>query len=609
MKYILNIIFLIISIIFTINFMDSSKEQSIDTQKQILIKEAQTHFYNQVNTRHWNAKFGGVYVKPTNDLKPNKYLKNNTLKVDENLTLIKINPAWMTRQLSEQLPSSDFNFRITSLNPINPNNKADQFETKALKFIGKTNKKEYFEFHKDQFKYMGALVTKKSCLSCHAFQGYKVGDIRGGISVSLSSLQYNNIIENLTSKNTIIKYSVILFLIAISILIHIQFRSNEQLHKIVKKRTRQLESEKNYINSLLDTNPDIIIVTNGTKIINANKSFFDIFKYSSMQEFLKDHDCICDYFEKLDGKDFPKDKIIDGKIWAEYLLEHLDANHIVQARINDSLFYFNLHAARLSKDEILVILTNITEYKKQEDQLTKSEKLASMGEMIGNIAHQWRQPLSVISTAATGIKIQNEFGKLDTKELYRLCESIDTNAQYLSKTIDDFKNFIKGDSKPIDFNLKNNTGSFIQIIDSSIKKYNLQVILDLEEDININGYPNELIQCFINIFNNSKDAILENNIDENERYIIISQHIKNDQVIIEFTDNAGGIPQDILPKIFEPYFTTKHQSQGTGLGLHMTYNFIVNGMGGEFKAQNVTFELNDKTYKGAKFTIIIDIVK
>ena len=245
-----------------------------------------------------------------------------------------------------------------------------------------------------------------------------------------------------------------------------------------------------------------------------------------------------------------------------------------------------------------------TKLAEQHIKLVNSEKMATIGEMIGNIAHQWRQPLSAISTAATGMQVQKEYDLLNDETFYKTCNIINDNAQYLSKTIDDFRNFIKGDSKSIQFSLKNDTDSFLKLVDSTIKSYHIDVVLDLTEDINIQGYPNELMQCFINIFNNSKDALVENN-QEGDRYIFISQKIVNDKVVIKFRDNATGIPEDIKHKIFTPYFTTKHQSQGTGLGLHMTYNFIVDVMEGMIEANNVSFKYNNKEYFGAEFVITL----
>ncbi|MCK5295199.1 MAG: cache domain-containing protein [Arcobacteraceae bacterium] len=240
-----------------------------------------------------------------------------------------------------------------------------------------------------------------------------------------------------------------------------------------------------------------------------------------------------------------------------------------------------------------------------EKQLIKSEKMVAMGEMIGNIAHQWRQPLSVISTASTGIIMQKEYGVLDDDKLIKTCHAINDNAQYLSKTIDDFKNFIKGDRTKEIFNLKNGIDSFLNLVEGSIKNYNINIILDLKKNIEINGYENELIQCCINVFNNAKDVLVENNIED--KLIFLSIYKKEDKAIIKIKDNGGGIPDDILPKIFEPYFTTKHQSQGTGLGLHMTHNLIVDGMGGTIEATKQTYTYDDKEYTGAEFVITLPL--
>jgi signal transduction histidine kinase len=246
---------------------------------------------------------------------------------------------------------------------------------------------------------------------------------------------------------------------------------------------------------------------------------------------------------------------------------------------------------------------------KQKDiQIMEQSKMASMGEMIGNIAHQWRQPLSIISTASTGIIMQKEFGILDDTKLIKTCNTINDNAQYLSKTIDDFKNFIKGDRSKKVFNLKDDIESFLHLVEGTVKTYNINIVQDIQQDINIDGYENELTQCLINIFNNAKDALEENILTIDNKLIFISTSRENNDVIIKIKDNAGGIPNDVISHIFEPYFTTKHQSQGTGLGLHMTYNLIVDGMNGSIKVNNVDYKHKNKHYEGAEFTIRIPIV-
>ena len=243
----------------------------------------------------------------------------------------------------------------------------------------------------------------------------------------------------------------------------------------------------------------------------------------------------------------------------------------------------------------------IVQNQQKDKILNEQSKMAAMGEMISNIAHQWRQPLSAISTAATGIIIQKEYNMFEEDKLVKTCSIINDNAQYLSRTIDDFKNFIKGDRTKKIFNLNNNIESFLHLVDSSIKNNQIKIILDLQEDIQIDGYENELIQCLINIFNNAKDALKEKNIGE--RLIFISTYINEDKTIIKIKDNAGGIQPEVLPHVFEAYFTTKHKSQGTGLGLNMTYNLIVNGMSGNIEVKNITYEYEGNNYSGAEFFI------
>jgi signal transduction histidine kinase len=229
-----------------------------------------------------------------------------------------------------------------------------------------------------------------------------------------------------------------------------------------------------------------------------------------------------------------------------------------------------------------------------------------MGEMIGNIAHQWRQPLSVISTSATGLLMQQQYNSDVSKEdLEKHCNAINDNAQYLSKTIDDFKNFIKNDRQLVRFNLNDNIESFISLVEPSLKKENIKLILNIDKSFEIESYPNELIQCFMNIFNNAKDALKDSTCED--KYIFIEVQKKDNSMVINFKDNAGGISKDILARIFEPYFTTKHQAQGTGLGLSMTYNLIVDGMKGTIEASNVTYDYNEKEYMGAKFTITLPL--
>lgn len=145
----------------------------------------------------------------------------------------------------------------------------------------------------------------------------------------------------------------------------------------------------------------------------------------------------------------------------------------------------------------------------------------------------------------------------------------------------------------------------MKLIEGTIKSNNLNVVLDLEENIRLHSYPNELNQCLINIFNNAKDVLKD--VSEDDRYFFINAKKEKDQLILRLLDSGGGIKDDIILKIFEPYFTTKHKSQGTGLGLHMTYNIITDGLKGSIEASNQTFDYDGHSLIGAQFTIKIPL--
>lgn len=222
----------------------------------------------------------------------------------------------------------------------------------------------------------------------------------------------------------------------------------------------------------------------------------------------------------------------------------------------------------------------------QEQQLFEIEKMAQMGEMIGNIAHQWRQPLSVISTSASGVKLQQDFGTLENKELTEYMDGIIKNTQYLSETIDTFRDFIREEKKLEEIILQDTIKTVIEIIHSSLKNNFITLYEDIDygNPIKIKTISKELSQVIINIFNNAKDVIKERQIDV--PWIKISLKKTDSTIILIIEDNAGGIPREIISKIFDPYFTTKHQTLGTGLGLHMSQKIVHNNLKGKLYAQN-----------------------
>ncbi len=254
------------------------------------------------------------------------------------------------------------------------------------------------------------------------------------------------------------------------------------------------------------------------------------------------------------------------------------------------------------KKRILLSIKDITQHKLMESQ----SKLASMGEMIGNIAHQWRQPLSLISTIASGIKVKVEFGLFEEKEVVPDMENIIKQTNYLSNTIDDFRNFIKNSNEKSEVQISNIINKTLSILNPSIVNHNIKMILNTKDDIKIDGYENQLIQALINIFNNAKDALKENIKNNEEKLIFIETKNIQNGLILTIKDNAGGISENIMDKIFEPYFTTKHKSIGTGIGLSIAYQIITKHHDANIFASNETYEYENKVYTGACFRIIFN---
>jgi signal transduction histidine kinase len=264
------------------------------------------------------------------------------------------------------------------------------------------------------------------------------------------------------------------------------------------------------------------------------------------------------------------------------------------------------HSVEELERQNIQITTSIDENRRKDTMIAEQSRLASLGEMIGNIAHQWRQPLSAISTSASSIIVQNELGILNSSELNPPLNKIIEKTHFLSQTIEDFRNFIEGKKEKVEFVVSSAIDNALSVVDSSISNHYIVIKKDYQDMIFINNYKNEFIQGVLNIINNAKDA-LDEKVQREERFIFITVKKVKTKAIIIIQDNAGGIPDEIIPKIFEPYFTTKHQSQGTGLGLYMTYKIINDSMHGSLKVENKEVIYKDKSYFGARFTITLPI--
>jgi signal transduction histidine kinase len=244
-------------------------------------------------------------------------------------------------------------------------------------------------------------------------------------------------------------------------------------------------------------------------------------------------------------------------------------------------------------------LENIKE--DRELELFEKTKMAALGEMIGNIAHQWRQPLSLISVLASAMEIKSSMGTLNHETIKKDTNNILESVDYLSETIETFRNFLNEKKELSVVSVQDKIDIALGIEEQllGIHKITLEKDIDYSTPLEVKIVTGELTQILMNLINNAKDAIVENEIENG--WVKVSLKKIDTDVIITVEDNAGGIPDKILPKIFDEYFTTKDTDKGTGLGLYMSKKIMLESMHGDLTVEN--------TQNGAQFTMAIPLNK
>lgn len=712
---ILVVSFLFVSIVIglLIDYRTNVYEVNKEFFHKIIYQEAKNHFENIKTFRTWNSKYGGVYVK-SNNLEPNKYLENNHILSNKGETLVKINPSWMTKQLAELMNNNNegkYKYKITSLKPLNPENTANQFEEEALKFFEKNIKENYYYKIDDTnnvFNFMGKLSVEKSCLHCHASQGYKEGEVRGGISISIPLEIYH-------SKEKELNYYYklqIFFIVLIGLFIYgfifymvnKFYKEHEELNTLKEKYKIMYDRYDQAVNGAKLGLWDWNLVTNeiyfskewkkmlgyeDDEVSNTlefwDKNVHPDDKEKAYEDILNNQNKKTKYYEnihRLKHKDgswlwildkgrtlFDKNgkpirmigfhsnvtkmqnlkvelsklkKVIEhspisivisdinGKI--EYVNPHfcnvtgytieeaIGANpRILKSEYTSSLEYKNLWETIINKktwvgrfknkakdgkefwesaiitpilDEsnnitnFLAIKQEITkeiylkeEIKNKEEMMIAQSRHAAMGEMISMIAHQWRQPISVIGMACNNILIDIELEMLDNEQLKDSAESMLEQTKYLSQTIEDFRDFFKPNKEKEIINPKVIIDETLSIMSKSLENNNINIIFDIKDDCNVKIYSRELLQVFLNIIKNAKESFEGKKIEN--QIIEISIKKVNHIVRIEIYDNAGNIDEKIKDKIFDPYFSTKDEKTGTGLGLYMSKTIVEKHLNGE----------------------------
>ncbi len=357
-----------------------------------------------------------------------------------------------------------------------------------------------------------------------------------------------------------------------------------------------------------ETQSGMLITDKNQKILRVNKAFTKITGYS---------------IDEVVGKtpSILKSGIHNDKFYQNmysslgknlFWIGEINNRHKDGSIVNELL---TIHAILDNDDQVIYYVSSfldITAQKKAEKELKQKEsllvqqsKMAAMGEMLENIAHQWRQPLSLISTTSSGLLLRKSMDiEIPEEEEKKDLEKIGDTVKYLSETIDDFRNYFKPNKSKNLFDIKECYEKAFKLLQPKFKSLDIKVIENLQS-IEILGFENEFIQVIMNLLNNAKDVLEDKDVEN--KLIFIDIYKQNDKAVFSIKDNGRGINKDIINRVFEPYFTTKEESNGTGIGLYMSKEMVEKHMEGKLKVKNETYTYENSEYKGACFKVYLPL--
>lgn len=448
-------------------------------------------------------------------------------------------PAHAISRISADFPNwsrSGLSFNNVSDRPRNPRNQADAHELEAMAYFrANPEAEEHLAEIRDAagkpfFHFTAPIWIEKSCLKCHGERdqapesiagkydsayGYRLGDLRGVVSIKVPASAVREHWRQVFVQRfslSIAGYGVLLLLIGFS------------MEYMVTRRVARVEG--------------------------AAKRLSD-----------GDYSARCDMREG--------DEIASLGVVFDHMGEHIQADIA-------ALNHAREEVDRLNEKLELRVQEEVAKNRDKDHLLIQQSRLASMGEMIRNISHHWRQPLNALAVLLANVKDAHDFGELDSRVLDKLMSDGNRFIQQMSGTIDDFRHFFRTDAAPCAFDAAKAVEEALAIMDASLKDARIEVRKDISAGVRVFGYPGQFAQVLLNILANAKEGIQQNRSGAGR--ITVGLHSEDNEAVLTITDNGGGIPVDILPRVFDPYFTTK--AQGSGIGLFMTKMILERNMNG-----------------------------
>lgn len=570
--------------------------------------EATTVINKDFALRLWVISQGGIYVPPSEKTPPNPYLahvptRDVVTTAGQSLTLM--NSSYVLRQVMQWGEAMyGINTRITSLRPLNPANRADGWETQALQRLG-MGENEFSQIQElngaPVVRMARALRVEPSCLKCHS--DTPIGGMRGAVSTAIPIEPYYALWRK-EAKGIGLTYLAV-FILGIS---GILIGRNTALRRIAEREKADialLETSKRLSLHQQQTMLAYIEIDPELGVTQWNPAAERIFGFEREAVIGRRLDeLIIPESQRKAAEASWKALLSSGNEGKNTVAENLTKNgkqivcewnetpltdasgkviglvSLVQdiserVRAEEALRQLNLNLEQRIQDEV-------GKNREKDHLLMHQSRLAAMGEMVHNIAHQWRQPLSALGLVMANIREDYHCGELTQQRLDEAAERSTRLLNKMSKTIDDFRDFFRPDLEKENFDVANAIRETANLVDASLTSNFIALELDLVEGVLGYGFPAQFSQALLNVITNAKEAIQEKGGGDGR--IQLRLRVRDGSAVVTVNDNGGGIPQDILLKVFDPYFTTK--DMGSGIGLYMTKTIIERNMGGQVLADN-----------------------
>jgi C4-dicarboxylate-specific signal transduction histidine kinase len=389
---------------------------------------------------------------------------------------------------------------------------------------------------------------------------------------------------------------------------------NQGLEKKVEAKTHELSEQRLYTESILNAQNSIVIITDGYTLVKANKAFFRyIDDFVSVDDFKSKYNCICDLF--VDKPGYLQPDINDSR-WTTYILNNQDRPHKAFITYNGHDYIFSVHAKKFiygDTQKIIATFEDITQLMNYDEQLEtkiseeieanrkkeaiifQQSRFAAIGEAMQSVSHHWRQPLSALSLMIQDIDEAKDFGELDQEYLRVFTSHSLELIKDMSDTLDSFK-FVFANKKHEtgEFKLEETVEKALAITRSTLKAEGIELSLNVKHpEVIVQGSPKEYLHVIVSILSNAVEAL--ENTEEPKKISLTVDRDETGKSLLTIHNNGPKIPEEDLDKIFDPYFSSKFDKNGTGLGLFTSRTVIEHQMHGQVRVQNAP--------DGVRFTI------